>query len=70
MRLPFLGHVINNDGILVDPQKIEVIVNWPTSTNITEVRSLMGLVKVSEVYQGLFEDYCTIDSTNSKRRTV
>ena len=39
----FLGHVIKKDGISVDPQKIEASVNWPTLTNVTEVRSFMGL---------------------------
>ncbi|RUO86995.1 RNA-directed DNA polymerase, partial [Corallococcus sp. AB018] len=39
----FLGHVINKEGISVDPQKIEAIVNWPTPTNVTEVCSFMGL---------------------------
>ncbi|GMP22048.1 hypothetical protein CsSME_00000233 [Camellia sinensis var. sinensis] len=39
----FLGHVVNKEGISVDPQKIEAIVNWPTPTNVTEVRSFMGL---------------------------
>ena len=33
----FLGHVINKDGISVDPQKIEAVVNWPRSINVTEV---------------------------------
>ena len=39
----FLGYVINKEGISVAPQKIEAIVNWPTPTNVTEVRSFMGL---------------------------
>mgnify|MGYP003703443327 CR=1 FL=1 len=39
----FLGYVINREGILVEPQKIEAIVNWPTPTNVTEVRSFTGL---------------------------
>ena len=39
----FLGHVINKDGISVDPQKIEAIVDWPKPTNVTKVRSFLGL---------------------------
>lgn len=39
----FLGHVVNKDGISVDPQKIEAIVNWPRPTNVTEVCSFLGL---------------------------
>ena len=33
----FLGHVISVEGISVDPQKIEAIVNWKLPTNVTEI---------------------------------
>ena len=31
------------DGITVDPNKIEVVVNWDRPTNVSEVRSFLGL---------------------------
>ena len=34
--------MISNDGISVDPVKIEVINKWKTSTNVTEVTSFLG----------------------------
>ncbi|GKA81206.1 putative reverse transcriptase domain-containing protein, partial [Tanacetum coccineum] len=39
----FLGHVINSEGVHVDPAKIEAIKNWPAPTSPTEVRQFMGL---------------------------
>ena len=42
-RVVFLGHVISRDGITVDPSKIEAVVNWVKSTNVSEVRSFLGL---------------------------
>ncbi|KAD3639980.1 hypothetical protein E3N88_29203 [Mikania micrantha] len=39
----FLGHVINKDGIHVDPVKIEAINNWTTPSTPTEIRSFLGL---------------------------
>ncbi|XP_028091184.1 uncharacterized protein LOC114291319 [Camellia sinensis] len=42
-EIVFLGHVINKDGVSVDLEKIEAIVNWPTPTNVTEVHSFTGL---------------------------
>ncbi|GJS23954.1 reverse transcriptase domain-containing protein [Tanacetum coccineum] len=39
----FLGHVINREGVHVDPAKIEAIKNWPVPTSPTEVRQFMGL---------------------------
>ncbi|XP_022760916.1 uncharacterized protein LOC111307165 [Durio zibethinus] len=41
--ISFLGHVISEDGISVDPKKIEAVVNWPRPINMTEVRSFIGL---------------------------
>ena len=40
----YLGHIISDEGISVDPEKIEAILNWPTPRNVTDVRSFMGLV--------------------------
>ena len=42
-RVAFLGHVVSAEGISVDPQKIEAIVDWKPPTNVTEVRSFLGL---------------------------
>jgi hypothetical protein len=42
-RVVFLGHVISRDGITVDPSKIEAVVNWVRPTNVSEVRSFLGL---------------------------
>ena len=39
----FLGHVISKDGIIVDLNKIEAVVNWDRPTNVSEVRSFLGL---------------------------
>ena len=35
----FLGHVVSNDGMMVDPSKIEAVNSWVRPTNVTEVRS-------------------------------
>jgi hypothetical protein len=42
-RIHYLGHVISGEGIAVDPAKVEAMMEWPASTNVTEVRSFMGL---------------------------
>ncbi|GJW07217.1 putative reverse transcriptase domain-containing protein [Tanacetum coccineum] len=40
----FLGHVVNQNGIHVDPSKIEAVKNWKTPTTPSEIRSFLGLV--------------------------
>ncbi|GJX21664.1 putative reverse transcriptase domain-containing protein, partial [Tanacetum coccineum] len=39
----FLRHVINGDGIHVDPSKIEAVKNWEAPRTPSEVRSFLGL---------------------------
>ena len=39
----FLGHVISETGIATDPEKINVVKNWPTPSNVSELRSFLGL---------------------------
>ncbi|GJX55572.1 putative reverse transcriptase domain-containing protein [Tanacetum coccineum] len=38
-----LSHVINSEGVHVDPAKIKAIKNWPAPMSPTEVRQFMGL---------------------------
>ena len=39
----FLGHVVSENGISTDPEKISCVVDWPIPTSVTEVRSFLGL---------------------------
>jgi hypothetical protein len=34
--VPFLGHIISNGGISVDPAKVKEIVAWCIPTTVTE----------------------------------
>jgi hypothetical protein len=42
-KVPFLGHIISNGGIAVDPAKVKEVVVWSIPTIVTEVRSFLGL---------------------------
>ena len=42
-EVQFLGHVINEKGIHVDPSKIDAIRNWEAPKTPTEVRQFLGL---------------------------
>ncbi|RVW27090.1 Retrovirus-related Pol polyprotein from transposon 17.6 [Vitis vinifera] len=43
-RISFLGHVVSNDGISVDPGKVNAVANWRRPSIVTEIRSFLGLV--------------------------
>jgi hypothetical protein len=38
-----LGHVLSEEGVAVDPDKIRSIMEWPTSKDVSDIRSFMGL---------------------------
>ncbi|GJY00318.1 putative reverse transcriptase domain-containing protein [Tanacetum coccineum] len=40
----FLGHLIDNQGLHVDPAKIEAVKNWTSPTTPIEIRQFLGLV--------------------------
>ena len=42
-KLLYLGHIISAKGIWMDPDKVKAIVEWPTSTNLTQLRGFLGL---------------------------
>ena len=41
--MSFLRHIVSEEGILVDPNKIEMIIEWKPPRNVMEVRSFLGL---------------------------
>ncbi|GKC62273.1 putative reverse transcriptase domain-containing protein [Tanacetum coccineum] len=53
----FLGHVVNRDGIHVDPSKVESVKNWKTPESSTEIRSFLGL---AGYYQRFIENFSKI----------
>lgn len=46
----FLGHMVSQEGIATDPEKISVIKNWTTPKTEREVRSFLGLASFYRKY--------------------
>lgn len=42
-KVNYLGHIISQDGVQTDPEKIEAVQKWPTPKDKTEVRAFLGL---------------------------
>jgi len=43
-ELHFLGHVIEKEGVAVDPAKVAVISKWPVPKSLKELQAFLGLV--------------------------
>jgi len=43
-KVAFLGHILTAEGVAVDLEKDEAVSNWQQPTNVSEIRSFLGLV--------------------------
>jgi hypothetical protein len=41
--IDYLGHVISENGVAIDPAKISAIQNWSSPENVKQLRSFLGL---------------------------
>jgi hypothetical protein len=42
-KIAFLGHILTAEGIEVDPSKVEAVSKWKQPSNVSEVRSFLGM---------------------------
>ncbi|XP_039623944.1 uncharacterized mitochondrial protein AtMg00860-like [Polypterus senegalus] len=50
MSVEYLGHVIDSDGLHIAPSKVKAIVDAPSPSNVSQLRSFLGLMN----YYGRF----------------
>ena len=43
-EIPYLGHLVSEKGIRMDPEKIETIKEWPEIKSIKQLRAFLGLM--------------------------
>ena len=43
--VPYLGHIVSAEGLSPDPAKISIISEWPQPSNLSELRSFIGLIQ-------------------------
>jgi hypothetical protein len=43
-EIKFLGHTISQDGVSVDPEKVQEVMDWKPPTTVRQILSFLGLV--------------------------
>nr|GFC86765.1 putative reverse transcriptase domain-containing protein [Tanacetum cinerariifolium] len=67
-KVQFLGHVINNQGIHVDPAEIESVKDWASPKSPTEIRQILGLTGYYRRFiEGLSKIAKTMTKLNQKK---
>jgi len=59
----YLGHVFSVKGMSPDPSKVQVVVDWPTPNNPTEVRQFLGLASYYRRYIPQFANVVFINTS-------
>jgi hypothetical protein len=42
-EVPFLEHIISAEGVVVDPSKVQEVLDWKSLRSVTQIRSFLGL---------------------------
>ena len=59
VHITFLGHKISEGHVRMDERKVQAVIDWPSLTKVTELRSFLGL---ANYYRRFIKGYSKIVS--------
>ena len=67
-EVQYLGYIIDECGVHVDPTKIQVIRDWTAPTTLTELRSFLGLTNFYTQFRvGILSYHLALESSHQGR---
>ena len=68
-EIPWLGQILNRDGIRPDPAKTEVVADWPRPRNVKEIQSFLGFANWFRQYmQGYSQHTASLTKLTRKNQ--
>jgi hypothetical protein len=49
-QVEFLGYIISNEGLMMDPKKIQAVVDWLTPKTVRDVQCFIGFVNFYRIF--------------------
>lgn len=65
-ELVYLGHIVSEKGVRMDPKKIRAIVDWPRPKTVTKIRSFHSMECVPKVHTLLFINFGASNEAHKK----
>ncbi|MCH84334.1 hypothetical protein A2U01_0005166, partial [Trifolium medium] len=56
-EIEYLGHIVNGEGVSMDKDKVQALLEWPTPQNIKQLRGFLGL---TEYYRRFMKSYANL----------
>ena len=55
-QVKFLGHILNGDGLMPDPKKVEAVKDWPIPAKLKDLQSFLGYTNFLRRYVHMYAD--------------
>ena len=62
-QVQYLGHIVSSQGVATDESKISAVRDWATPTNVSELRSFLG---ICSYYRKFVPDFATVSKPLTK----